>query len=63
MNKRMRSMIFYIVLLLVATSGVSAFVILITQGESIQKWVPALLFSLIFAVVAIAGIRDCWIQE
>ena len=39
MNKRMRSMIFYIVLLLVATSGISAFVILVTQGESIQKWV------------------------
>ena len=46
-----------IAILLIAIVGIVSFVILAVGGEPVLKWIPALLLSILFAGMAILGIR------
>ena len=63
MKKRMWNIVSYIALLLISTIGISAFVFFAQRGESIGKWIPAVIFFGAFGFVAIVGIVDCCISE
>ena len=63
MKKSVWSLISNIVLLLISTSAVTAFFILTAGGEPVRRWIPALIFSLIFGVLAIMGIKDYCTEE
>lgn len=63
MNKRMKKIIWNVVLLLISTSGISAFAFFFNRGEAGGKWVPATIFFGIFAFIAIVGLIDCCISK
>ncbi len=47
----------HVAVLLIAVVGIASFVILAVGGEPVLKWIPALLLSILFAGVAVLGIR------
>ena len=47
----------HVAVLLIAIVGIVSFVILAVGGEPVLKWIPALLLSILFAGVAVLGIR------
>lgn len=63
MKKRMKKIVSNVALLLVATSGLSAFVFFVKRGEYIEKWIPAALFFLIFFIISIIGLITCCVAK
>ena len=63
MGKRMKKIIWNVLLLLISTSGISAFVFFAQRGEAGGNWIPAAIFFGVFAFIAIVGLIDCCIAK
>ena len=63
MKKRMKKILWNVGLLLISTSGISAFAFFLNRGEIGGNWIPATIFFGIFAFIAIIGLIDCCISK
>ena len=63
MGKRTKKIIWNVALLLISTSGISAFVFFANKGEADGNWVPATIFFGILAFISIIGLIDCCLEE
>ncbi len=63
MKKRTKRIVSHVALLLIATSGISAFVFFAKRGEAVGNWIPAFLFFVIFAFLSIVGLVDCCTEK